>query len=404
MLIDTQNDSHVFGRSLPSDTAFELQLPGRPATRIGKGEQKFKVIARNQRAVTAIRSLDEVRIGEAYLFGDLDIEGDLVAALDLRNSLKDRHVLAYLWSTFGQKLIYGQVSRDKKWIGEHYDTESDFYLTFLDKQSRCYSHGYFEHDNEPLEAAIQRKLGTALRSCGLQPGMRVLDIGAGWGAFTEFAGKRGVKVTSLTISKESEAYVNRLIADESLPCQVVREHFLEYRSEQPFDAIVNLGVTEHLPDYQASLAQYRSLLKPGGRVYLDACASRTKFPFSTFVLNYVWPGNATPLHLPSYLEAVSETDLEMVMLQNDRQNYLLTTKHWALRLDQNRDALVERWGETLYRRFRLYLWGCVQCFATDTVTAYRWMLQKPTDNRAHTAMNRCTPAKMVRGVFRNMLM
>lgn len=154
-----------------------------------------------------------------------------------------------------------------------------------------------------------------------------------------------MQVTSLTISKESES--NELIRREALPCEVVREHFLDYKNNKPFDAIVNLGVTEHLPDYAASLAQYQKLLKPGGRVYLDACASRNKFPFSAFILKYIWPGNATPLHLPSYLEVLSETLLELSNIQNDRQSYLLTTRCWAENFDRQSSFVTDRWA----RRF-----------------------------------------------------
>lgn len=386
----------TLAKSLPGGSAFEVQFPSQPVLQVGEGSVRFRVTARNARAVSALKSLDEIRIGEAYLFGDLDIDGDLVAALDLRNSLTDRHLLAYLWSTYGQRLVFGQTTRDKKWISEHYDADSEFYLSFLDKQFRCYSHGYFERDDEPLESAIARKLSTAFTSAGLQPGMRVLDIGAGWGAFTEFAGKRGAQVTSLTISKESESYCNELIRREALPCEVVREHFLEYKTNQPFDAIVNLGVTEHLPDYAASLAQYQKLVKPGGRIYLDACASRNKFPFSAFILKYIWPGNATPLHLASYLEALSETPLELCNIENDRLSYLRTARCWAENLDRQSSLVTERWGPTIYRRFRLYLWGCVQCFATDTVTAYRWLLQAPTGQAGRTALSRRTPAKIFR--------
>jgi cyclopropane-fatty-acyl-phospholipid synthase len=285
----------------------------------------------------------------------------------------------HLWSTYGQRFLFGQVNRDKKWISEHYDNESDFYLLFLDKQHRCYSHGYFEADDETLERAIGRKLDTAIEACGIQPGWRVLDIGAGWGAFTEHAGKRGVRVTSLTISAESERYVNDLIVREDLPCRVLREHFLEYSSEEQYDAIVNLGVTEHLPDYAATLAQYQKLLKPGGRVFLDACASRTKYPFSSFVLSHVWPGNATPLKLAEYVDEVANTPFELIYARNDRRNYLLTTRHWAQNLERHRDEVVSRWGERLYRRFLLYLWGCVHSFSTGDVTAYRLLLQLPAD-------------------------
>jgi cyclopropane-fatty-acyl-phospholipid synthase len=351
--------------------------------RIGDGQVKFRVAINNRNGMSALSSLDEKRIGEAYLDGDITVEGDLVAALDLRTTLTDRHPLVYLWSTYGQRLLFGQVNRDKQWIHEHYDSDSDFYLLFLDQQHRCYSHGYFEDANEPLERAIHRKLDTAIEACGIQPGWRVLDIGAGWGAFTEHAGKRGVRVTSLTISAESERYVNDLIAREGLPCQVVREHFLEYKSKECYDAIVNLGVTEHLPDYAATLAQYRRLLKPGGRVFLDACASRTKYAFSSFVLTHVWPGNTTPMNLADYLDALEETPFELIYARNDRHNYLLTTKRWAENLDHHRDEIVARWGERLYRRFRLYLWGCVHSFSTDDVTAYRLLLELPANTQTH---------------------
>src|SRR5215468_785682 len=225
---------------LPRDTAFEVEF-GSERLRIGAGQVKFRVAIHNRRGVSALCSLDEKRIGEAYLDGDITVEGDLVAAFDLRAGLTDRHPLVYLWSTYGQRLLFGQVNRDKQWIHEHYDNESDFYLLFLDKRYRCYSHGYFEGADEPLERAIRRKLDTAIEACGIKPGWRVLDIGAGWGAFTEHAGKQGVRVTSLTISAESERYVNELIAREKLPCEVVCEHFLEYQTKEPFDAIVNLG-------------------------------------------------------------------------------------------------------------------------------------------------------------------
>jgi cyclopropane-fatty-acyl-phospholipid synthase len=373
--------------ALPSNAAFDFEFEG-ARHRVGAGEVKFLVTIENRRGLAALTSMDERRIGEAYLDGDISIEGDLLTAFDLRANFTDRHPLFRLWSTLGQRLIFGQVNRDKQWIHEHYDSESDFYLLFLDKQHRCYSHGYFEDDSEPLHRAIRRKLDTAIEACGIQPGWRVLDIGAGWGAFVEHAGRRGVRVTSLTISAESERYVNDLISRQGLPCQVIREHFLEYSSSEPFDAIVNLGVTEHLPDYTATLAQYQRLLKPGGRVFLDACASRTKYPFSSFVLSHVWPGNTTPLHLVDYLEAVSRTPFELIEVTNDRHNYLLTTKQWAQNLDRHRDQIIARWGERLYRRFRLYLWGCVHSFSTDDVTAYRLLLELPTDLQARNEFAR----------------
>jgi cyclopropane-fatty-acyl-phospholipid synthase len=388
----------MLAASLPAGSAFELQFPGEPALQIGAGAVKFRVGAHSARGVAAIKSLDEIRIAEAYMSEDLDIEGDLLAAFDLRNSLADKHMLAYLWSTYGEPLFHGQPAADKKWISQHYDTEGHLHLLFLDTQSRCYSHGYFEREDEPLETAIQRKLFTAFTSAALQPGMRVLDIGAGWGAFMEFAGRRGAHVTSLTISQESEDFCKDLIRAQNLPCQVVREHLFEYNNPEPFDAIINLGVTEHLPDYPATLAQYRKLLKPGGRVYLDASASRTKYPFSRFILKYIYPGNETPLHLASYLDALSETPFELCFVQNDRSSYQLTAQHWAENLDRNHSHVLQRWNEALYRRFRLYLWGCAHCFASDDMTAYHWMLQLPAGNAGRSGLTRKTPATVLKKI------
>lgn len=388
----------ALAKSLPEGTAFEIQMPGQPVWRVGQGTVKFRVAAHTPGAATAVKSLDEIRIAEAYLSGELDIDGDLLAAFDLRHSLSDKHMLAYLWSTYGQKLFFGQTTVDRKWIAQHYDTDGDLHLYFLDTEARCYSHGYFERDDEALESAIQRKLQTAFDSAGIRPGMRVLEIGAGWGSFLEFAGMRGAQVTSLTISKDSEAYCNALIQRQGLPCRVVKEHFLEYQNDERFDAIVNLGVTEHLPDYPATLSQYAKLLKPGGRVYLDASASRHKYPFSSFILKYIYPGNETPLHLASYIDAVSESPFELAFAQNDRHNYMLTAKHWAENLDRNRASIAARWGEWVYRRFRLYLWGCVHCFATDDMQAYHWMLQLPADTGSRTAPRRNTPALMLKKI------
>jgi cyclopropane-fatty-acyl-phospholipid synthase len=99
------------------------------------------------------------------------------------------------------------------------------------------------------------------------------------------------------------------------------------------------------------------------------------------VLSHVWPGNATPLKLADYLGAVAETPFELIYASNDRRNYLLTTKRWAENLDRRRDEIVARWGERLYRRFRLYLWGCVHSFSTDDVSAYRLLLELPANDR-----------------------
>lgn len=388
------------GARTGSGVAFDLKVLDRAPVRVGEGPPRFAIEVRTQRALGAVLRLSESAIGEAYLDGDIAIEGDLVEALRLRGSFFDGGALSYLWSTYAGPLLRGQVQEDEQAIEAHYDEDPDFYLTFLDRRFRCYSHGYFERDDESLEDATERKLSTALAAVGAKPGDRVLDIGAGWGAFTQFAGERGVEVTSLTISARSEEYVKALIDRRGLPCRVVRRHFLDYESERPFDAIVNLGVTEHLPDYAATLARYHGLLKPGGRVFLDACSSQVKHPFSSFVRKHVWGGNGTPLVLAEYVREVGRAGLDLKSVTDDRWSYHLTTRRWAENLEAARDAVVARFGERQYRRFRLYLWGCAHGFATRNLGAYHLLLQRPSDayagEQVRRAWSRLPLAKLLR--------
>ena len=172
----------------------------------------------------------------------------------------------------------------------------------------------------------------------------MLDIGGGWGAFVEYGGRRGLRVTSLTISEASRAFVQDLIDTQGLPCEIRREHLFDHRPDEPYDAIVNLGVTEHLPDYPRTLATYLELLKPGGRVYLDASAARRKNWVGTFVEKQLFPGNGSPLALASYVKAVSRSPLELELVINDRVDYGLTARHWAENLDAARDLIEERFG------------------------------------------------------------
>lgn len=356
--------------------AFELVLDDGSAFAFGAGEPAFRVRVRNRAGRRAVASLDETRFILAYLAGDLDLEGEILTVLRLRPLLSDRHPLRELWAKVLHPLLFGQVRSDQKWVAQHYDEDADFYLTFLDRR-RCYSHGLFESADEPLDDAILRKLDFALEAVGAEPGQRVLDIGAGWGSMTQHGGRRGLEVTSLTISKPSEEYVRALIEHEGLPCRVLQEHFLEHLTDEPYDAIVNLGVTEHLPDYPATLEQYRRLLKPGGRVYLDACSSREKFPFSSFIYRFVFPGNATPLCLHDYLAAVAETPFEVLEVHNDRESYRLTCLAWAQNLERSRETIEDRFGRDQFRRFQLYLWGCVDVFERDEIGAYRMVLRLP---------------------------
>jgi cyclopropane-fatty-acyl-phospholipid synthase len=347
----------------------------------GSGAPAFDIRVRDPRGAKALASLDQFQVAVAYLRSWLDVDGDLAMALKMRRFFHDVHPIAWL-SNFAPSFLRPRTERDRRSMAHHYDEESEFFLTFLDTRHRCYTEGVFARDDEPLEDAMTRKMDLAIDALGVKPGDRVLEVGGGWGAFAEHAARRGIDVTTLTLSRESERFLVDLFDRERLPVTVVRQHVFAYTSPRQYDAIVNMGVTEHLPDYRTTLRKYAELLRPGGAVYLDALAMRAKRQISTFMYRYVYPGGSAPLVLHEYLRQVARSPFELSSVVDDRHNYFLTCREWALRLDAARDQVVRRWGEPLYRRFRLFLWGSAAGFDTGLVQAYRWVLRMPEHSTA----------------------
>lgn len=356
---------------------FAVAPAGAQAHLFGTGDPVFTITVKDRRGAKALAGLDQFGVAVAYLQGWLDVDGDLAAALRMRKFFNDFHPIAFLSRFTPGALLHGRKEDDRRAISQHYDEDSEFFLSFLDTRHRCYTEGVFASDDEPLEDAMTRKMDLALEAIEVKPGDRVLEVGGGWGAFSEHAARRGIDVTTTTLAAESERYLKDLFAREKLPVNVVRQHIFGYHSDQKFDAIVNMGVTEHLPDYKTTLAKYAELLRPGGKVYLDALAMRRKHGISTFMKRYIYPGNSAPLLLHQYLRHVARSPFELISVEDDRHNYYLTCREWAKRLDERRDEIVARWGEPLYRRFRLFLWGSAAGFDTGLVQAYRWVLKMP---------------------------
>jgi len=355
---------------------FALRTKDGPVHAFGGDEPAFSIILNNEQAVAALSTLDQNSIIDAYLAGHIDLEGDIMHVLAMRELFNDSRGMRFLWR-FIRPFLFGQVKSDKKWIASHYDTDAAFFLLFLDTRHRAYSQAVFANDSESLEDAETRKLDFALDSVKAKPGDHILDIGSGWGAMVEHAGKKGIRVTSLTISQRSQAYVQKLIDEQKLPCTVLLEHFMEHDPGEKYDAIVNCGVTEHLPNYAASLKHYEKLLKPEGYLYLDASADRVKNGHGSFMGRYVFEGNASLLCLHEYLSKVAKSPFQLTGVWDDRHNYYLTTKAWAQKLDNSRKEIEQQWGKQLYRIFQLYLWGSAEGFHSGMIDAYRLVLKLP---------------------------
>ena len=357
-------------------TPFTVELPSGESRKVGAGEPTFMIGLRNERALRAVRSLDEGNISEAYIHGDIDLEGDMLKPFDLRQSLDDAHPLVAAWR-FLEPLLFGQVYTNKRAISSHYNADPNLFLSFLDPVFPAYSQGVYESDDEPLAKALQRKFDWALEQCGIGKGTRVLEIGPGWGAFAGHALQAGARFTGITNSEVSQTYLRGKLANFGNNFDIELTDFYEYQPKEKFDAIVIMGVIEHLPDYERVLKKFSSLLKPGGKVYLDGSAWKKKYELSTFMIRHIYPGNHSFLVLDDFLNKMFKTDFEVDVIHNDRWSYYLTFKQWAMNLDAHKEYIQRTFGDFEFRKFRLYLWGATYEFLHRNLDCYRLILSKP---------------------------
>jgi cyclopropane-fatty-acyl-phospholipid synthase len=326
----------------------------------------------------AVTSLDEGRIADAYLNGDVDLDGDMEAPFTLRGEMKDFHLLTEAWR-YIQPLLFGQVHTNKKAISSHYDIDSSFFLAFLDPKTPAYTQGVYERDDETLEVATTRKFDYAFEKLGLKPGDHILEVGPGWGAWFEYAAARGVKCTGISISKESIRFLTEKGKKLGHDWELIESDLFDYKPSVKYDAIVIMGVIEHLPDYQRVLDKFVTLLKPGGRIFLDGSACIKKYELSSFMVKYIYPGNHSFLVLDDFLNKLGKTPLQVEEIFNDTWSYYLTFVQWAKNLDAHKDELVSKFGEFNYRRFRLYLWGAAYEFLSRSLDCYRLIMWLPDD-------------------------
>ncbi len=357
-----------------SPASFEIILPDGTQRSFGSGPATFKVQIKNDRGLRALSSFDEGTIGDAYVYGDIELEGDMLQPFALRQMMSDTHVLVYAWR-FIQPLFFGQVYTNKSAIGAHYDIDPHFFLSFLDVNVPSYTQGVFESEHESLETATLRKFGYCFDRLRLKPGDHILEIGPGWGAWFEYISKRGVRCTGITNSEISKNYLDARATELKYPWQIVKQDFLQYSTRVRYDAIVIMGVIEHLPAYAQVLEKFVALLKPGGRVFLDASAGTKKYQLSSFMVKHIYPGNHSFLALDDFVNKLFRTPMRIEELHNDRMSYFYTFRHWAQNLERNRATVAERYGDVKYRSFRLYLWGAAYEFLSSSLDCYRMILR-----------------------------
>jgi len=364
--------------------AYDGSRAGRP------GSPEVSVTVRDQ---TAVRYLAQapggLGLARAYVAGHLDVDGEMYTALSrlvtaqrIDLSLAER--LGVLAQLGGPGLLLRRVApppqevrvnrswlagrrhsmrRDANAISHHYDVSNTFYEWVLGP-SMAYTCACYPREDATLEQAQAHKFELVARKIALKPGMRLLDVGCGWGGMVMHAAREhGVRALGVTLSEQQALWAQRAIKEAGLEDLAEVRH-LDYRevTETDFDAISSIGLTEHIG--KANLPRYfgflHGKLKPGGRL-LNHCITRpdNTGPASVtdgFIFRYVFPDGELegPGHLVSQMH---DAGFEVRHEENLREHYAKTLAAWCANLDAHWDEAVAEVGEGTARVWRLYMAG-----------------------------------------------
>jgi cyclopropane-fatty-acyl-phospholipid synthase len=373
---------------------------------------RFTLILKHPAALRRIvHSPSELSLGEAYIFDELDVEGDLQAAFEVgdyliakgQQSPSSAPLLAKLLSFPEPKTahdaaatLHGAVhsrERDRQAVRYHYDLPSEFYRLWLDKRM-LYSCAYFERDEDDLDTAQRRKLDYICKKLRLSPGDKLLDIGCGWGGLlVEAASSYKVNALGITLSVRQAEVARERIQTAGLNdhCRVEISDYRDLEFQGQFDRIASIGMFEHVgrSHYSEYFSRAWELLKPGG-VFLNSgiSASATyKRVGPSFIDRYVFPdGDLVPLS--AALVSAEACGFEIRDVESLREHYALTLDHWVRRLEERSEEAERIVGQTTYRIWRLYMAASAHAFRNGRLNLYHTVLVKPLNGRSCMPLTR----------------
>ncbi len=353
---------------------------------------------------------DELGFAQAYVAGELDIDGDMTAAIQrfwtavrdlglrkpdigLRTRVRAAATLARLGALGPRPAPPGEQARlsgllhsktrDRAAISHHYDLSNDFYRLLLDEHM-AYSCAYFTRApgsaGYTLHDAQTDKLDLVCRKLGLQPGQRLLDVGCGWGSMILHAAEHyGVHATGVTISAEQRDFITKRVAERGVQDKVT-VRLQDYRevSDGPYDAISTIEMGEHVgaKNYDAYTATLFRLLKPRGRLLLQQM-SRTGAPGGgAFIESYIAP-DMTMVPLGTTANNIERAGFEIRDVHVLREHYVHTIRGWLDTFEERFAEVTGLIGQRQSRVWRLYLVGSALAFEENRMGVDQFLAVKP---------------------------
>ena len=346
-----------------------MQLPDGSERRFGSGQPEATIRFTDPATLRRIAYDPGFEFGQTYMEGGWDYgEEGLPALLNVTMgnfagffANRSRKPLSFLQKALQQS---NRVRRAYRNVSHHYDLDEWLFRRFLDR-GMFYSCAYFERHDMTLEEAQQAKCRMIARKLLLEPGMRVLDVGSGWGGLAmHLAREHGVSVDGLTLSREQLRVAREECARRGLEGRVAF-HFRDYREHRgQYDRIVSVGMFEHVgqPYYTAFFRQLSDLLKEDGVALLHTIG-RTNGPgtTNTWLRHYIFPGGYTPA-LSELSAALEQTPLMVTDLEVWRLHYAETLAEWYRRFESVRAEVAERFDERFCRMWEFYLASCEGTF------------------------------------------
>ncbi|WP_246040421.1 SAM-dependent methyltransferase [Roseovarius arcticus] len=352
-------------RKLIQRGSLTVYLPDETVKTYGKGNPHFTVYITEPALVRNLVVNPEFALGQGYMDGELLIEGDdlyglmecVLGNLPENRATKWFDPARLVHHALRRIQQFNPVSRSRRNVHHHYDLSGELYSKFLDAD-RQYSCAYFRHPSNTLEQAQTQKKAHIAAKLLLEPRMRVLDIGCGWGGLAlTLARDYGVSVLGITLSEEQHAYATERAKREGLS-NLVTFRLADYREIRgQFDRIVSVGMFEHVgvPQYRAYFRTIRNLLTEDG-VALVHSIGRAAPPGNTnpWIQKYIFPGGYAP-SLSEAMTAVEREDLWPTDIETWRLHYAETLRHWRLRFLNRIDEVEALYDARFCRMWRYYL-------------------------------------------------